>query len=207
MESLYIYNYIKLIRYNLNSGASMFTVYNKIAIFNNGRDKFKNLISDIRSAKRYIHIEYYIIKNDYLFDALSKELILKARQGVEVRILGDGMGVRFMPKYKWEQLKSEGIKVGIFFPAMLGWINPRMNYRNHRKIVVIDDYIGYIGGFNIGKEYIGADPRFGNWRDTHLRLTGESVLSLEVRFALDWNYSVKENLFADPKYNINAVYR
>lgn len=206
MESLYIYNYIKLIRYNLNSGASMFTVYNKIAIFNNGRDKFKNLISDIRSAKRYIHIEYYIIKNDYLFDALSKELILKARQGVEVRILGDGMGVRFMPKYKWEQLKSEGIKVGIFFPAMLGWINPRMNYRNHRKIVVIDDYIGYIGGFNIGKEYIGADPRFGNWRDTHLRLTGESVLSLEVRFALDWNYSVKENLFADPKYNINDMY-
>ena len=96
--------------------------------------------------------------------------MLKARQGVEVRILGDGMGVRFMPEYKWNQLKAEGIKVGIFFPAMLSWINPRINYRNHRKIVVIDDNIGYIGGFNVGKEYIDKDPRFGHWRDTHLRI-------------------------------------
>lgn len=142
MENLYIYNYVKLIRYNLNSGASMFTVYNKVDIFNNGRDKFKNLIADIKAAQKYIHIEYYIIKNDYLFDAIAKELVLKARQGVEVRILGDGMGVRFMPEYKWNQLKAEGIKVGIFFPAMLSWINPRINYRNHRKIVVIDDNIG-----------------------------------------------------------------
>lgn len=206
MENLYIYNYVKLIRYNLNSGASMFTVYNKVDIFNNGRDKFKNLIADIKAAQKYIHIEYYIIKNDYLFDAIAKELVLKARQGVEVRILGDGMGVRFMPEYKWNQLKAEGIKVGIFFPAMLSWINPRINYRNHRKIVVIDDNIGYIGGFNVGKEYIDKDPRFGHWRDTHLRIAGESVLSLGVRFALDWNYAMKENLFAKGMYNINDMY-
>lgn len=75
-----------------------------------------------------------------------------------------------------------------------------MNYRNHRKIVVIDNKVGYVGGFNIGREYISRDPRFGYWRDTHLKLTGGSVLSLQIRFALDWNYAAGENLFKDMKY-------
>lgn len=75
-----------------------------------------------------------------------------------------------------------------------------MNYRNHRKIVVIDNKVGYVGGFNIGREYISRDPKFGYWRDTHLKLTGGSVLSLQIRFALDWNYAAGENLFKDMRY-------
>ena len=94
-----------------------------------------------------------------------------------------------MPKKKWEQLRRSGIRVGVFFPPFLGWLNLRVNYRNHRKIVIIDGAVGFVGGFNIGREYISKDPAFGYWRDTHLRITGEAVVSLQIRFALDWNYA------------------
>lgn len=197
-----IYDYLKLIRYNLNAGSAILTVFNKVEIFKEGKEKFADLIEEIRGAKSFIHIEYYIIKNDELFDIIAMELIKKARQGVEVRILADGMGSRFMPKKKWKALEAEGIKIAIFFPAALGRINLRVNYRNHRKIVIIDGNIGYLGGFNIGREYIGQDPKFGNWRDTHLKICGEAVASLGARFALDWNYASKENLFKEGKYKI-----
>ena len=202
MENLYIYNYVKLIRYNLNSGASMFTVYNKVDIFNNGRDKFKNLIADIKAAQKYIHIEYYIIKNDYLFDAIAKELVLKARQGVEVRILGDGMGVRFMPEYKWNQLKAEGIKVGIFFPAMLSWINPRINYRNHRKVTIIDNRVAFVGGMNIGDEYLGKG-KIGYWRDTSVKIYGDVVSSFEKEFY--FSLSIVKNEFLKDEKPSNEI--
>ena len=98
------------------------------------------------------------------------------------------------------ELKKSGIRVGEFFPAFLGRLQLRVNYRNHRKIVVIDGKVGYVGGFNIGKEYISRDTKFGYWRDTHLKIRGSAVYSLQIRFALDWNYAVKENLFTDGKY-------
>lgn len=105
-----------------------------------------------------------------------------------------------MPQKRWEQLGKAGVKVGVFFPALLGRLNLRINYRNHRKIVVIDGNIGYVGGFNIGREYISRDPKFGYWRDTHLRITGDAVVSLQIRFALDWNYATHENLFTNMAY-------
>lgn len=111
-----------------------------------------------------------------------------------------------MPKKRWEELKKAGIKVGVFFPALLGRLNLRVNYRNHRKIVVIDGTVGYVGGFNIGREYISRDPKFGYWRDTHLKITGDAVISLQIRFALDWNYAVRENLFQIPAY-FDSPYR
>lgn len=200
-----IFSYLKLIRYNLNAGSSILTVLNKVKIFNDGKEKFDDLLEEIRRAKRFIHIEYYIIRNDSLFEEIARELIDKARQGVEVRILTDGMGSRFMPKKVWKSLEREGIKIGIFFPATLGRINLRVNYRNHRKIVVIDGKIGYLGGFNIGREYIGLDSKFGYWRDTHLKICGESVASLGARFALDWNYAKGENLFKIGQYDIGIM--
>ena len=105
-----------------------------------------------------------------------------------------------MPKRRWEELRRAGILVGVFFPPILGWLNLRVDYRNHRKIVVIDGNVGFVGGFNIGREYISKDPGFGYWRDTHLRITGEAVMSLQIRFALDWNYATGENLFKNEAY-------
>ena len=105
-----------------------------------------------------------------------------------------------MPSRRWEELKKDGIRVGVFFPPFLGWLNLRVNYRNHRKIAVIDGRVGFVGGFNIGREYISRDPRFGYWRDTHLKITGEAAIGLQIRFALDWHYATGENLFREERY-------
>lgn len=193
-------DYEDLVIYNLETSGAVMTVNNQVEIFTDGEAKFSDLREEIRKAKQYIHIQYYIIKNDELFDTLRPLLIQKARAGVEVRILYDGMGGRFMPKRVWKTMEEAGVKVGEFFPAFLGRLQLRINYRNHRKIVVIDGAVGYVGGFNIGREYISKDPKFGYWRDTHLKIRGGAVYSLQIRFALDWNYATKENLFKDGRY-------
>lgn len=123
----------------------------------------------------------------------------KVKEGVAVRILFDSMGCRTMKNRDWERLERAGIEVAEFFPALLGNLQLRINYRNHRKIVVIDGRIGFVGGFNVGREYIGLDEKFGYWRDTHLCIEGAAVTSLAVRFVLDWNYAAKENLFLDDR--------
>ena len=189
-----------LIIYNLETSGSVLTVNNQVQIYTDGQAKFEALRNALRQARRFIHIQYYIIKNDELFDSIVPILLDKVREGVEVRILCDGMGGRFMPKKRWDQMRSAGIKVGVFFPPFLGWLNLRVNYRNHRKIVVVDGNTGFVGGFNIGREYISRDPKFGYWRDTHLEIKGEAAISLQIRFALDWNYVTGENLFKEIRY-------
>ncbi len=193
-------DYGDLVVYNLETSGAVLTTDNTVAIFTDGLEKFEDLRAELAKAEHFIHLQYYIIKNDEVFDSISPILIERAKAGVEVRILCDGMGGRFMPKSKWRNLEENGVKVGIFFPPILGRLQLRVNYRNHRKIVVIDNRVGYVGGFNIGREYISKDKKFGYWRDTHLKLTGGSVLSLQIRFALDWNYAAGENLFKDMKY-------
>ncbi len=195
-----IAEYSDLVMYNLEASGAMLTNDNDITIFTDGNEKFEALIADMREAKKYIHVEYYIIKNDVLFNRIKDVLVEKVKEGVEVRVLYDGMGCRSVRKSYWRKLNSQGIKTSEFFPAFLRRLHLRINYRNHRKIVVIDGKIGYVGGFNIGKEYIGLDKKFGYWRDTHLRVTGTAVFALQIRFALDWNYTAKENLFLTGAY-------
>ena len=195
-----IEEYSDLVMYNLGAAGAVLTDDNDIDIFTDGKEKFRALTEDMQRAEKYIHIQYYIIKNDVLFQSIKEVLVKKAAEGVEVRILYDGMGGRFVKKSCWQELNRQGIKTSEFFPALLRRLHLRMNYRNHRKIVVIDGKVGYVGGFNSGKEYIGMEDRFGYWRDTHLRITGSAVASLELRFALDWNYASKENLFMTDKY-------
>lgn len=193
-------NYKSLIMYNLETSGAVLTVNNQVQIYTDGQAKFDALRQALRHARYFIHIQYYIIKNDEVFNSIVPILLEKVKEGVEVRILYDGMGGRFMPKQRWEQLQNAGVKVGVFFPPFLGWLNLRVNYRNHRKIVVIDGNTGFVGGFNIGREYISKDPKFGYWRDTHLEIRGEAAISLQIRFALDWNYVTGENLFKDIRY-------
>lgn len=189
-----------LVLYNLETSGAVLTIDNTVDIFTDGEKKFADLKAEMKRAKEYIHIQYYIIKDDELFQSFIPILLEKAKEGVEIRILYDGMGGRFMPKRVWKRLEEAGIQVGEFFPAFLGRFQLRVNYRNHRKIVVIDGKIGYVGGFNIGKEYISKDSSFGYWRDTHLKIQGGAVYSLQIRFALDWNYAVNENLFRNARY-------
>ena len=193
-------DYEPLVLYNLETSGAVLTSDNSVEIFTDGEAKFSDLKEELRKAEKYIHIQYYIIKNDELFQSIIPILKERAAAGVEVRVLYDGMGGRFMPARVWKDLRSCGIRTAEFFPPILGRLQLRMNYRNHRKIVVIDGKAGYVGGFNIGREYISRDPKFGYWRDTHLKIRGSAVYSLQIRFALDWNYASKENLFRDGKY-------
>lgn len=197
--------YADLILYNLQVGRNVLTDHNKLTIFTNGNDKFQSLTEDLKKAKESIHLQYYIIKDDVVFQRIKEILIQKAKEGVEVRILYDGMGCRGLSQKIFKPLYQEGVKIAEFFPAILKRFHLRLNYRNHRKIVVIDGKVGYIGGFNIGKEYVGLDQKFGNWRDTHLRIEGSAVFSLQLRFLLDYNYASGENVELTHKYLKNEI--
>lgn len=191
--------YKNLILYNLNEAEAVITDNNDIRVYTDGEEKFKALLNEMDHARNYIHLEYYIIRNDELWKEIEKVLIRKARQGVEVRVLFDSMGCRSMHNADWKRLEKAGVEVAEFFPAVFGKLQLRVNYRNHRKIVVIDGRIGFVGGFNIGREYLGRDKKFGYWRDTHICIEGSAVTSLAVRFVLDWNYAAKENLFLEDR--------
>ena len=195
-----ISSFTDLIIYNLKTSGSVLTDDNDVDIYIDGNEKFDALIEDMKKAEHFIHIQYYIIKNDVLFNRIRDVLIEKVKEGVEVRILYDGMGCRTVRRNYWKQLNAQGIMTAEFFPASLKRLHLRINYRNHRKIVVIDNKVGYVGGFNVGKEYIGLEEKFGYWRDTHLRIQGGAVLGLELRFILDWNYASRENLFCNNRY-------
>ena len=145
---------------------------NDIRKYNDGRDMFKDLFQDIENAKESIYIQSYILKSDELGKKLFEALKAKAKEGLDVILLVDGMGGRNFRKSDMRDLEESGVKVSIFFPGLFKRINTRVNYRNHRKIIVIDHNIGYVGGLNIGDEYISKNKRFGFWRDTHLRIAG-----------------------------------
>lgn len=184
-----ISDFNQLIKLNLVSDNAYFTEDNDIKLFYWGREKFGNLIKDIRSAKKSIDIQYYIFRTDDTGKRVLQELHKKAKQGVKVRFLYDDLGSRFANKKYFRALEAVGAEVIPFFPGILGLVNFRLNYRNHRKLVIIDDLIGYTGGFNVGDEYLGRKRKFGPWRDTHLRIQGGAILGLKIRFLKDWYYA------------------
>ena len=186
-----------LMLYNLNAAESVLTDNNDVRIYTDGLQKFEALAEEMERAQKYIHIQYYIIRNDAVWQRLLAVMIRKAQQGVKVRVLYDSMGCRMMKKADWQHVREAGIEVGEFFPALFGKLHLRVNYRNHRKIVVIDGRVGFLGGFNVGQEYVGEVPKYGYWRDTHICIEGAAVTSMAVRFVMDWNYATKQNLFQE----------
>ncbi|WP_010304888.1 cardiolipin synthase [Kurthia senegalensis] len=177
----------QLIHMNLATNDAIVTKNNDIHLFHDGDDKFNQLIEDIKNAKDHIHIQYYIFKLDGLGKRILDAATERAKAGVEVRILYDELGSRSTKKRHFKELIEAGGEVEVFFPSILPVINLRLNYRNHRKIVVIDGTIAYLGGFNVGDEYISLDRKFGYWRDTHMRIQGHAVYALQARFMADWN--------------------
>lgn len=166
---------------------SLYTSNNELRLYSDGRLKFDALIEDIAAAKHHIHLQYYIYRSDNLGKELRTALIAAAKRGVKVRVLLDAWGATQVSRHFFADLTALGGQVALFFPLFVPYLNPRMNYRNHRKIVVIDGAIGYTGGFNVGDEYLGLSKKFGYWRDNHLRIRGEAVYSLQNRFLMDWN--------------------
>ena len=188
-----------------NSNSSNFTTNNDVEIFPDSKDFFESLLEELKKAKHHINIQFYIFKDDEIGNKIIDILIDKAKKGVEVRLLYDAVGSRLFSDKSINKLKKAGVKVSAFFPSFMKIINFNLNYRNHRKIVVIDGNVGFIGGNNIGDEYLGKDPKFGYWRDTHLKLVGDAVKDLNIRFILDWRYTTKEDLDLN-KYFENKKY-
>lgn len=185
--------YLDIIRMFLESSEAILTIENEVTIFTDGQDKFRSLQEAIRNAKNHIHLEYYIIRDDPLGREMIDLLIRKAREGVEVRLLYDAMGNKIR-KRQLRELEAAGGRHTAFFPTIF-----TLNYRNHRKIAIIDGQTGFIGGYNIGEEYLGKGP-LGYWRDAALRIDGPGVGGLQLRFFLDWNYASSEVLSYGPVY-------
>ena len=193
-------DYGDLVLYHLQASGAILTDDNDVQFIVDGKEKFRLLLEDMKQARKSIHIQYYIMKDDEIFASMKEILLMKVREGVEVRILFDGMGARFVKPGVWKELEALGIETAEFFPPIFGKLNLRINYRNHRKIVVIDGRIGYVGGFNVAREYAGLDEKFGYWRDTHMRITGSAVSSLQVRFILDWNFAAQKRTLSFDQY-------
>lgn len=182
----------------LSNNQSLITKNNEVRSFVTGRDKFDALLEAIRGAKDHIHMEYYIIRDDELGREIVAALTEKAREGVEVRLLYDALGNR-IPASGYKALKDAGGKVAVFYRSLLPAVTLRVNYHDHRKIAVIDGNVGFLGGFNIGEEYLGKGP-LGFWRDTAVEIKGRGAGLLQLRFILDWNYATKEGLAVTGKY-------
>ncbi|MDJ1109482.1 cardiolipin synthase [Macrococcoides caseolyticum] len=201
VRSREIIKHSHIIRMLLHNYASFLTTDNKVEILTDGRKKFDALLNDIHNATDHIHIQYYIFKKDGIGLEILNALMKKLEEGVEVKMLYDDIGSRTLSLSRFKQFKKLGGQVESFFPSKLPLINFRMNNRNHRKIVVIDGKIGYIGGFNVGDEYLGLDKKFGYWRDTHLRVEGDAVNALQLRFMMDWNSQITRDFMSyDKKY-------
>ncbi|CQR46101.1 Major cardiolipin synthase ClsA [Paraliobacillus sp. PM-2] len=192
--------YEDLFYLHLRNDDAIFTHDNEVEIFTDGKKKFDALIADMEQATDHIHLIYYIVRNDTLGERIADTLIRKAREGVQVRFLYDDMGSRGLKQKYIRRLKDAGVEVESFFPPLIPKVNFKINHRNHRKLAIIDGKIGYIGGFNIGDEYLGASKKFGYWRDTHLRIVGESVRNMQTRYILDWNQASHHDILYEERY-------
>ena len=189
---------------HLKHNNALYSQDNEVQIYTDGTEKFQALISDLNKAKDHIHLLYYIIREDQLGTKIARILMDKAQSGVEVRMLYDDMGSRSLSKKFIRQLEAAGVKVDAFFPPLIPKVNLKINFRNHRKLAIIDGEIGYIGGFNIGDEYLGRDHKFGYWRDTHLRIKGNAVKDMQNRFILDWNQASRNIIEYDTRYYVGG---
>lgn len=178
---------INLVKLAIKSGYSPITVQNEIGIFDDGNKLFDSIIKDLKLAKETINMEYFIWRSDELGNRIKDVLIKKAQEGVEVRLIFDGLGslMRISKKYK-NELRENGIKFLYYHdPFSILWTR-FINYRNHRKIVVIDGTISYMGGMNLGQEYIDGGKNFNSWRDVHMKIVGDACNLIQNVFVCDW---------------------
>lgn len=191
--------YEKLVRF-LRKDLSPLTENNKVEIFKNGEEKFPKLIEALKNAKHHIHLEYYIYEEDEIGREVAKILKAKAQAGVQARLIVDGVGSLGLKSGFFQDLKLSGVKVVEFMPVLFPSFTSKINYRNHRKIAVIDGKIGFTGGINISDRYINNGKHSLFWRDTHLSIQGESVKTLQFLFILSWQFVTQEEIEPEPEF-------
>ncbi|MBQ1669431.1 MAG: cardiolipin synthase [Prevotella sp.] len=170
----------------------------EVKIYTDGYSFFHALLKEIASAKDHIHLDMYIFEDDALGNMVRDALVAKAREGVEVRLIYDDVGCWNVSNRFFERMREEGIEVAPFLPVRFPSFTSKVNYRNHRKMIVIDGRTGFIGGMNIALRYVKG-TKSQPWRDTMLQITGSGVYSLQRAFLVDW-YFVDRNLISNRKY-------
>ena len=182
------HSYQKLFYLAQRLGNSPISFGTDTKVLTNGEETFAYILQELKKAVHHIHLEYYIVRDDEIGQKIKSVLIQKAREGVKIRFLYDAVGSWRLSKEYIDELKVAGIEMVLFGPVRLPFLNSKFNFRNHRKIIVIDGSTGFVGGLNIGDEYLGRNENYGFWRDTHLMLKGEAVRSLQLIFLQDWYY-------------------
>jgi len=175
---------------NLNRGYP-FLRGNSVDLLVDGQATFTRMFDDIDRAEDYILLQYFIVHDDELGRELKSRLIAKAEEGVQVYFLYDEIGCRKLPGRYIKHLRKAGVHIHPFGTTKGRGNRFQLNFRNHRKITVVDGKIGYVGGHNVGDEYMGRSRRFGHWRDTHLRIDGPSVRHLQMSFLRDWYFAAR----------------
>lgn len=189
----------KTIRLLLNNSDSLITTGNELELLIDGRHTFDAIFKAISAARHHIHLEYYIFSDDKIGNQLKELLIKKQTEGVEVRIIFDDVGSWELKRKFIEEIRDKGIEILPFMEVRFPRFTSRVNYRNHRKIIVIDSKTAFIGGINIADRYIEGKPELGLWRDTHLQITGDAAAYLQLIFIADWYFVSHQNLYG-PNY-------
>ena len=190
--------YLPLANLLHNSNYSAIFSGSQLTAYTIGKDKFDALLADIASAKRHIHLQYYIFEDDVIGHQVRDVLIEKAHEGIEVRVLYDDVGSWSAKNRFYNEMKEAGIEIYPILKVAFPIFTSKVNYRNHRKVVVIDGMTGYMGGMNIADRYVKGN-KIGLWRDTHFKITGPGVYGLQSSFILDW-YATSNKLIKGEKY-------
>ncbi len=172
----------------LNNSKALLTEHNQVEIFQTGRKTFRSILDNIDGAKKSIHLEFYIIANDEIGNKIKDKLIDKAREGIKVRLIFDDVGSWHLPKRFVAELVAAGVEVYPFMEVKFPLLTSKVNYRNHRKIIVIDGKVAFMGGMNIADRYLKGDELLGTWYDTVLRIEGDAVNVLQIIFLIDWYF-------------------
>ncbi|MDR0693833.1 MAG: cardiolipin synthase [Prevotellaceae bacterium] len=184
----------------LNNSKAIFTEYNQVDIYHDGETTLAAMKAAMEQANDTIHLESYIIEDDEIGNEIKNVLIRKAREGVEIRVIYDDVGSWNLSKKYVRSLRQEGVEIFPFAKVhLLHRSGTKVNYRNHRKILVVDGYIGFMGGINVADRYV-TGGKFGAWRDTHMRIEGDAVPFLQAIFLLDWYFITKKQLGQRKRY-------
>ncbi|NPA36659.1 MAG: cardiolipin synthase [Chlorobi bacterium] len=194
-----IYTKRNIIRLLLNNANAIVTHGNRVNILNNGVETFTAIIAEMEKARSFIHLQYYIFDDDIIGNRIIETLKKKAEQGVEVRVIIDDVGGWQLKNSFYKKLKESGIMVERFLKVRFPMFTSKVHYRNHRKIVIVDGKVGFLGGINIADRYLYGMKNYGVWRDMHLRIEGDAVLAMQEIFLTDW-YFVKQEELTDQKY-------
>lgn len=194
-----LYSKKRLINLMLSNSNAILTNDNQLQVLKNGEETFPEIFNSIENAKHHIHLEYYIIEDDVIGNQLRELLIRKAKEGVEVRLIFDDVGSWELRKKFIRSMSDAGVKVDCFMKVRFPMLTSRVNYRNHRKILVVDGETAYVGGLNFADRYRDGVPGIGPWRDTHLKVVGGGATALQIIFMADW-YFVSKEILKGQKY-------